>query len=87
MKLERADGKVAELDPVKDLNKISRLPALKQFIENFEKLVANDTSISSSFKKYAIDDHDRKCIRLMCWNSKVMVWGTREFEPSQKFAV
>ena len=87
VKLERADGKVAELDPVKDLNKISRLPALKQFIENFEKLVANDTSISSSFKKYAIDDHDRKCIRLMCWNSKVMVWGTREFEPSQKFAV
>jgi hypothetical protein len=45
VKIERADGKVVELDPLKDLNKISRLPALKQFIENFEKLVASDTSI------------------------------------------
>ena len=87
VKLERADGKVVELDPLKDLNKISRLPALKQFIENFEKLVASDTSIQTSFKKYAINDHDRECIRLMCWNSRVMVWGTKEFEPSQKFAV
>lgn len=87
IQLERADGKVVQLDPLKDLNKISRLPALKQFIENFEKLVSNDTSISTSFKKYAINDYDRKCIRLLCWNSRVMVWGTREFEPSQKFAV
>ena len=87
VKIERADGKVVELDPLKDLNKISRLPALKQFIENFEKLVASDTSIQTSFKKYAINDHDRECIRLMCWNSRVMVWGTKEFEPSQKFAV
>ena len=87
VKLERADGKVVELDPLKDLNKISRLPALKQFVENFEKLIASDTSIQTSFKKYAINDHDRECIRLMCWNSRVMVWGTKEFEPSQKFAV
>lgn len=87
VKLERADGKIVELDPLKDLNKISRLPALKKFIENFEKLVANDTSIQTSFKKYAINNHDRECIRLMCWNSRVMVWGTKEFEPSQKFAV
>lgn len=85
--LERADGKVVQLDPLKDLNKISRLPALKQFIENFEKLVNSDTSIQTSFKKYAINEHDRECIRLMCWNSNVMVWGTKEFEPSQKFAV
>ena len=87
VKLERADGKVVELDPLKDLNKISRLPALKQFIENFEKLIASDISIQTSFKKYAINNHDRECIRLMCWNSRVMVWGTKEFEPSQKFAV
>ena len=87
VKIERADGKVVELDPLKDLNKISRLPALKQFIENFEKLIASDISIQTSFKKYAINNHDRECIRLMCWNSRVMVWGTKEFEPSQKFAV
>ena len=87
VKIERADGKVAELDPLKDLNKISRLPALKQFIEKFEKLVQSDTSIQTSFSKYAITDSDRNCIRLMCWNSHVMVWGTKKFEPSQKFAV
>lgn len=87
VKIERADGKVVELDPLKDLNKIGRLPVLKQFIDKFEKLVKSDTSIQTTFAKYAINEHDRKCIRLMCWNSKVMVWGTKEFEPSQKFAV
>ena len=87
VKIERADGKTVELDPLKDLNKISRLPALKQFIENFEKLVDNDTSVKTTFKKYAINDYDRVCIRLLCWNSRVMVWGTKKFEPSQKFAV
>lgn len=87
VKIERADGKVVELDPLRDLNKIGRLPVLKQFIDKFEKLVKSDTSIQTTFAKYAINEHDRKCIRLMCWNSNVMVWGTKEFEPSQKFAV
>lgn len=87
IKIERADGKVVELDPLKDLNRIGRLPVLKQFIEKFENLVRSDTSIQTAFSKYAINDHDRDCIRLMCWNKNVMVWGTKQFEPSQKFAV
>lgn len=37
--IERADGKMVELDPAKDLNKIGRLSILKQFIDKFEKLV------------------------------------------------
>lgn len=87
VKIERADGKTVELDPVKDLNKIGRLAVLKQFIDKFENLVSGDSSIPTTFQKYAILDEDRPCIRLMCWNKNVMVWGTREFVPSQKFAV
>lgn len=37
--IERADSKMVELDPAKDLNKIGRLSILKQFIDKFEKLV------------------------------------------------
>lgn len=87
VQIQRTDGKMIELDPIKDFNKIGRLSALKQLIDKFENLVQNDETIPTSFKKYAITQEDRQFIRLICWNSRVMVWGTKKFEPSQKFAV
>lgn len=87
VQIRRADGKTVELDPIKDFNKIGRLSALKQLVDKFENLVQNDETIPTSFKKYAITQEDRQSIRLICWNSRVMVWGTKRFEPSQKFAV
>lgn len=85
--IQRSDGKTIELDPIKDFNKIGKLSVLKQLVDKFEKLVQNDYTIPIEFKKYAITSEDRQFIRLICWNSRVMVWGTKRFEPSQKFAV
>ena len=87
IKIELQSGKEIELDPIKDFGRVRQLPVLKQLISKMERLVAGDDAIPTTFAKYAISDEDRKYIRLLCWNDRVMVWGTRKFEPSQKFAV
>lgn len=87
IKIERADGKAVVFDPIRDFARIGRMNILKDFVDKFDRLVNSDDSIQTSFKKYAVLDDERKDIRLICWNDNVMVWGTKKFEPSQKFAV
>lgn len=87
IELELPSGKKFLRHPVEDFNMLGKLDVLKQFIDKLEKMVNGEEAIPTDFKKYAVTEADRQNMRVLGFNDEMMVWGTRDFYTSQKFAV
>lgn len=82
-------GKHVKLNPKTFLDsKYLTAKQAEEYIGQLDKILNSETDIDNGSKpgaeKYAIQDSDRKNIRLVGFDDKVCVWATRTFESTNK---
>jgi len=84
VKLDFNDKEI-EVDPVKDVDKIRRLKGFVALVKTLGDIIHSGNTIHTTSQKYALDDKDRKLIKLISYTNSVMVWQTQQYTTTNKF--
>ena len=83
--LSMGNGKIREVDPVKDFPTMRRLSGVRDLVKALGDSVHSRVKIDSSVAKYQITEDDMKNIGILGDSGKVVCWYTRTFESTNKF--
>ena len=92
-KLKLLNGKIeiqtatkpVEMDPVRDVDKIRRLRGFQMLVKALGDLAHSDMVVDTPLEKYALNETDRKNIRIVGLSPNLVCWATKGYETTNKF--